>query len=237
MILQQSSVVFDSTALDGISVATGSGLNGKNADVYAGLLTGDGNTTADFVFDENNGGTLTPGVNSSGTFTADPNTNGRIQFSGVGAEASGQKIAAAYLTGKNQGFTIGSNPEVSYGLLEAQTSVAPFTQGSLKGGYTLGAPSTEDSAAVNVLGQVNSPGLGSLFGTIDEVDNNGTTHLAQNLVANYGVTATGRGTMTANSPVGIPANIIYYIISPASFRAISGDTGGTIHPFIMYFDH
>jgi hypothetical protein len=237
MLLQESSVVFDSTALDGISVATGGGLNGKKADVYAGLLTANGNTTADFVFDENNGGTLTPGVNSSGTFVADPNTNGRIQFSGVGAEASGQKLAAAYLTGKNQGFTIGSNPEVSYGLLEAQTSVAPFTQASLSGGYTLGAPSTEDSAAVNVVGQVNSPGLGSLFGTIDEVDNNGAAHLAQNLVANYGVTSTGRGTMTTNSPVGIPANIVYYMISPASFRAISGDTGGTPDPFIMYFDH
>jgi hypothetical protein len=237
MLLQQSSVVFDSTALNGISVATGSGLNGKNADVYAGLLTANGDATAGFVFDENNGGTLTPGVNSSGTYIADPNTNGRIQFSGVGAEATGQKIAVAYLTGKNQGFTLGSNPEVSYGLLEARTSVAPFTQASLKGGYTLGAPSTEDSAAVNVVGQVNSPGLGSLFGTIDEVDNDGTTHAAQNLVANYGVTSTGRGTMTTNSPIGIPANIIYYIISPASFRGISGDTGGTTDPFVMYFDH
>jgi Putative Ig domain len=237
MLLQTSSVVFDSTALDGISVASGSGLNGKNADVYAGLLTGNGDTAAGFVFDENNGGTLTPLVDSSGTFIADPNKNGRIQFSGVGAETTGQKIAAAYLIGKNQGFTIGSNPEVSYGLLDPQTSVAPFTLASLKGGYTLGAPSTEDSLALNVVGQVNSPGLGSLLGTIDEVDNNGTAHSPQNLVANYGVSPTGRGTMTTNSPVGIPANIIYYIVSPASFRAISGDVGGTTHPLVLYFDH
>jgi hypothetical protein len=241
MLSQQTSVVFDSSALDGISVATGSGLNGKNADVYAGLLTGNGDTAAGFVFDENSGGAVTTGVNSSGTFVADPNKNGRIGFTGVGAETTGQKIAAAYLTGKNQGFTIGSNPEVSYGLLEAQTSVAPFAQASLKGGYTLGAPSTEDSLALNVVGQVNSPGLGSLLGTIDEVDNNGTTHSQQNLVANYSFAGaggtTGRGTMTTNSPIGIPANIVYYIVSPASFRAISGDTGGTTHPFILYFDH
>jgi Putative Ig domain len=237
MLLQQSSVVFDSSSLNGISVATGSGLNGQAADVYAGLLTGNGNTAAGFVFDENNGGTVTTGVNSSGTFVADPDTNGRIQFTGVGAETTGQKIAAAYLFGKNQGFTIGSNPEVSYGLLEPQTSVAPFTPASLKGGYTLGAPSTEDSLALNVLGQVNSPGLGSLLGTIDEVDNNGTAHSLQNFVANYGVTSTGRGTMTTNSPVGIPANLIYYIVSPASFRAISSDTGGTTHPVVLFFDH
>src|SRR5271156_2672908 len=198
MLLQQTSVVFDSTALDGISVATGSGLNGKNADVYAGLLTGDGNTGAAFIFDENNGGTLSTGVNGSGTFTADPNTNGRIQFTGVGAESVGQKIAVAYLTGKNQGFTIGSNPEVSYGLIEAQTSVAPFTQASLKGGYTLGAPSTLDELALNVIGQVNSPGLGSLFGTIDEVDNDGTAHTNLNLVAPYSVMSTGRGILSPN---------------------------------------
>lgn len=236
MLLQQTSVVFDSTALDGISVATGSGLSGKNADVYAGLLTGDGNTGAAFVFDENNGGAVTNGQNGSGTFSADPNTNGRIQFSGVGAETAGQKIAVAYLTGKNQGFTIGSNPEVSYGRLDAQTSVAPFTQASLKGGYTLGAPSTEDSLALNVVGQVNSPGLGSLTGTIDEVDNNGNAD-TQNLVAHYEITPTGRGTMTPNLLPGIPANIIFYIVSPSSFRAISGDNGGTTHPFILYFDH
>jgi len=238
MILQQSSAVFDSSALNGISVATGSGLNGKNSDVYAGLLTSNGDTVSNLVFDENNGGTVTTGVNSPGTFNADPNTNGRIQFAGVGAETTGQKIAAAYLTGVNQGFTIGSNPEVSFGLLEAQTSVAPFTTASLKGGYTLGSPLTEDTLTLNVLGQVNSPGLGSLLGTIDEVDNNGTAHLAQNLVANYGVGTNGRGTMTTNSPIGLPANVIYYIVSPSSFRAISGDSNpGNAHPQILSFDH
>src|SRR5277367_5219884 len=138
----------------------------------------------------------------------------------------GPNIAVAYLTGKNQGFTIGSNPEVSYGLIEAQTSVAPFTQASLKGGYTLGAPSTLDELALNVIGQVNSPGLGSLFGTIDEVDNDGTAHTNLNLVAPYSVMSTGRGILSPNGVNGIPANLIYYIVSPSSFRAISGDNGG-----------
>jgi hypothetical protein len=127
---------------------------------------------------------------------------------------------------------------VSFGLLEAQTSVAPFNAASLKGGYTLGAPLTEDTLALNVVGQVNSPGLGSLLGTIDEVDNDGTAHLNQNLVANYGVGTNGRGTMTTNSPIGLPANVIYYIVSPSSFRAISGDSNpGNAHPEILYFDH
>jgi hypothetical protein len=238
MILQQSSAVFDSSALNGISVATGSGLNGKNADVYAGLLTANGDTVSNLVFDENNGGTVTTGVNSPGTFIPDPNANGRVQFAGVGAESTGQKIAAAYLTGVNQGFTIGSNPEVSFGLLEAQTSVTPFSAVSLKGGYTLGASSTEDTLALNVLGQVNSPGLGSLLGTIDEVDNNGTAHLDQNLVATYVVGAGGRGTISTTPPVGFPTNSVFYIVSSSSFRAISTDSNaGNAHPEILYFDH
>jgi hypothetical protein len=238
MILQKSTVVFDSTALDGISVATGSGLNTANADVYAGLLTGDGDAIANLNYDENNAGTITNGVNSPGTFISDPSTNGRIQFTGVGGETTGQKIAAAYLTGKNQGFTIGSNPEVSYGLLEAQTSVAPFVASSLQGGYTLGAPSTEDPLALNVVGQLNSPGQSSLSGTIDEVDNDGTAHLQQNLVANYATGATGRGTMSTNSPLGIPTNIVYYIVSPSNFRGISVDpNAGNAHPLVLFFSH
>jgi Putative Ig domain len=238
MFLQDSSVVFNSGALNGNSVATGSGLAGKNADVYAGLLTGDGDTEADFTFDENSGGTVTNGVVSNGTFIADPNTNGRIQFTGVGAESTGQKIAAAYLYGANTGFTIGSNPEVSFGLLEAQTSVAPFSASSLQGGYTLGAPSTEDPLALNVVGQLNSPGQGSLLGVVDEVDNNGTIHSPQNFVGNYNVGATGRGTMSTNSPIGIPANVIFYIVSQSSFRAISGDSNPSNgHPLVFNFDH
>jgi hypothetical protein len=240
MILQQSTAVFDSSSLNGISVATGSGLNGANADVYAGLLTGNGDTVADLVYDENNGGTISNGVNSPGTFIADPNTNGRIQFAGVGAETTGQKIAAAYLTGVNQGFTIGSNPEVSFGLLEAQTSVAPFTSASLKGGYTLGAPYTEDALAVNVIGQFNSPGLGSLFATktFDEVDNDGNATLAQTLVVTYVVGAGGRGTFSTSPSVGFPVNSVFYIVSPSSFRAISIDpNAGNAHPTVLYFDH
>jgi hypothetical protein len=240
LLLQQSSAVFDSSALDGISVATGSGLNGANADVYAGLLTANGDTSADLVFDENNGGTISTGVNSPGTFTADPNTNGRIQFTGVGTETAGQKIAAAYLTGVNQGFTIGSNPEVSFGLLEAQTSVAPFTSTSLQGGYTLGAPSTEDTLAVNVVGQFNSTGLGTLFATktFDEVENNGTPNLAQTLVVTYLVGAGGRGTLSAPPSTGFPTNSVFYIVSSSSFRAISTDSNaGNAHPTILYFDH
>jgi large repetitive protein len=238
MILQDSSVVFNSGALNGKSVATGSGLAGKNADVYAGLLTGDGETVADFTFDENSGGTVTNGVTSNGTFVADPNTNGRIAFTGVGAETSGQKIAAAYLFGANKGFTIGSNPEVSFGLLDAQTSVAPFSASSLQGGYTLGAPTTEDPLALNVIGQLNSPGQGSLLGTVDEVDNDGTIHSPQNFVGNYNVGNTGRGTMSTNSPIGIPANVIFYIVSQSSFRAISGDSNpNNGHPLVLYFDH
>jgi hypothetical protein len=76
-------------------------------------------------------------------------------------------------------------------------------------------------------------------GTIDEVDNNGTPHSGQNLNANYTFTGTtGRGTITTNGPFGLPVNIIFYMVSPSTIRAISADPAGTTgHPDVLYFDH
>ena len=77
-----------------------------------------------------------------------------------------------------------------------------------------------------------------IMGVIDEVDNSGTIHSPQNFVGNYNVGATGRGTMSTNSPIGIPANVILYIVSQSSFRAISGDSNPSNgHPLVFYFDH
>src|SRR5271169_3282267 len=64
--LQQAGMVFDATALNGTSVATGTGLDGSNATVLAGLLTGDGssgvNNEANSNYDHNDGGTYSPGI-------------------------------------------------------------------------------------------------------------------------------------------------------------------------------
>jgi hypothetical protein len=235
MILQQPGAAFDATALSGISVATGSGLDGSNATVLAGLLTGDGTSVASVSYDQNDGGTVTANNTATGTYIADPSSNGRMAFTGLGA-----RFAAAYLTGPNQGILIGSDAAVTYGSLDAQTSTAPFSSTSIQGGYTLSAETTLDPATVNITGQLNSlNGNGSMTGILDEADNNGTPHTDQTVVIpNYVVGANGRGTMQIGSTIGLPSGMVFYIVSPGSFRGISTDSNpGNEHPLVMYFNH
>jgi hypothetical protein len=234
LILQNPGQSFDATALTGSSIATGSGLD-TNASVFAGILTGTAEGAASVNYDQNDSGTITTGNQFAGTFGIDPSGNGHVTFTGLGS-----RIASAYLTGANQGFLIGGDAAVTYGLLDAQTVQNAYSASSLQGGYTLSAGRTPDAAVTNVVGQLNSPGLGNIGGTIDEVDTNGTGHTGQNLNATYTFTpgTNGRGTMTTNAPFGLPANVIFYVVSPSKVRAISADASGTTgHPEVLYLDH
>ena len=234
MILQQPSSVFNATALNGISVATGSGLDGSNASVLAGLLTGNGISSVAVSYDQNDGGTVGLGNTATGTYIADPSTNGRMAFTGLGP-----RFAAAYLTAPNQGILIGSDAAVTYGLLQAQAS-PPFSGTSILGGYTLSAEMTLDPAALNITGQLDSlTGSGSMTGILDEADNDGTPHTDQTVVIpNYVVAATGRGTMQIGSTIGLPSGMVIYVVSPSSFSGISTDSNpGNAHPEVIYFNH
>jgi hypothetical protein len=238
MFLQQTSTAFDATALHGTSVVTGSGLDGSNASVLAGLLTGvttpGGINEANVTYDQNDGGAVTANNAAAGTYTPDPSTNGRITFTGLGG-----RFAAAYLTGPNQGILIGSDPAVTYGLLDAQTSTAPFASTSILGGYTLSAETTLDPEVLNITGQLVSNGTVSMLGILDEADNDGTPHTDQSVVvSNYVVAANGRGTMVIGATTGLPSGMVFYIVSPSSFRGISTDSNpGNGHPEVIYFDH
>jgi hypothetical protein len=234
LMLQQTTTVFDATALNGVSVVTASGLDGSNATVLAGLLTGDGTSGASVSYDQNDGGTVSLGNTATGTYIADPSTNGRIAFTGLGP-----RFAAAYLTAPNQGISIGSDAAVTYGLLQAQTT-PPFSNASILGGYTLSAEMTLDPAALNITGQLDSlTGNGSMTGILDEADNDGTPHTDQTVVIpNYVVSSTGRGTMQIGSTIGLPSGMVFYMVSPSSFSGISTDSNpGNAHPVVIYFNH
>jgi len=239
LFLQQPGTPFDATALHGTSVITGSGLDGTNASVLAGLLTGvttpAGINEANSTYDQNDGGTVTPNNAAAGTYTPDPSGNGRIAFTGLGA-----RLAAAYLTAPNQGILIGSDSAVTYGLLDAQTATAPFSSSSILGGYTLSAETTLDPATLNITGQFDSlNGNGSMTGILDEADNNGTPHTDQPVtIPNYVVGTNGRGTMQISSTIGLPSGMVFYVVSPGSFVGISADSNpGNEHPLVMYFNH
>jgi hypothetical protein len=234
MILQNPSAVFGPTSLAGTSVASGSGVDTSgNASVFAGLLSApqcNGSTAAALSYDQNDGGTITAPSFPSGTCTIV--SSGRAAFTSLGARA-----AVAYLVGQGQGFLLGSDAAVTTGLLEEQSG-GPFSDSSVLGGYTLSAPFAADNQVPSVLGQLTGDGVGDVTGTINEVDSPGTpAHLAQSLVATInGLASSGRGTITANSLTGFPTNLIFYVVSPASSRAISADSGGA-HPQVFLLDH
>ncbi len=244
MILQQPTVAFNNSILQNPSVATGSGVSSGNASVFAGLLSSaapcDGATnTVSLAYDQNDGGTITaPAL--AGTCSVDP--KGRVSFTGLGASAALTRVAAAYLTGPGQGFLMGSDTEVTTGLLEQQSG-GPFATASVLGGYTLSAPFVAETNVANVLGQVTADGVASVTGTVDELDAptvanpEGVPHLAQSLVATINtLAASGRGVITTNTPIGFPTGVIVYVVSPGSLRLISSDAGG-LHPEVIFLDH
>ena len=230
MVLQNPAVVFDNTALTGGSVISGTGLDSPSASAFVGLLASNGSGGATVNFNQNDAGSISQGASVPGTYLV--TTNGRVEFTGFGA--LGPRMTAAYLTGVNQGFLVGSDKTATVGLLENQTG-GPFGVASVMGSYALSAPSPADDMVSNIIGQTTANGAGTMQGVLDEVDSSGQNP-AQSFVGNYTVTSSGQGTMTTNAPVGIPTNLAIYVASPSTIRAISTDSIDK-HPQVIFFDH
>ena len=230
MILQNPSVVFDNTALTGGSVISGIGLDSPSSSAFVGLLAANGSGSATVNFNQNDAGSISQGSSVPGTYLV--TTNGRVEFTSFGA--LGPRMAAAYLTGVNQGFLVGSDKTATVGLLENQSG-GPFGATSVLGSYALSAPSPADNMVSNVIGQTTANGIATMQGVVDEIDSSGQ-NLAQSFLGNYTVTSSGQGTMTTNTPAGIPTNLAIYVVSPSALRAISTDSIDK-HPQVIFFDH
>ena len=240
MNLQQPGYQFQAASVAGVSVATGTGLSGGNATVLAGLLTsltGDGNAT--LSYDENAGGKITtPSPAFSGTYTVAG--NGRVNLAGLGTT----RVAAAYLTGPGRGFLVGSDAAVTVGRLEPQTGGPSFALSSFQGNYVLDTAPASERLVANFVGQLYASGAGSVTGTVDEIDPptsanpKGKANLGQSLVANVNMASNGRGTITTNLLLGLPVQLVLYIVSPGHARAISLDSNpGSGHPEVIFVDH
>jgi hypothetical protein len=243
MILQNPGTPFNSATMAGTSVLTATGVDTGNASVVGGLLTSTSSTPCDgasaisLAADQNDAGVVTTAQSFSGTCTI--LTNGRVTFSltGSGNPAPAPRIANAYLTGPGTGFVLGSDAAVTTGFLEQQAAIT-FANSLVIGGYTLTAPYPGATGVSNVAGQVTADGAGDITGTVDAVQAPGKpAFLGQSLTATLnGLAGNGRSPVTTNAPTGFPTNLILYMISPTSFRAISADSGDT-NPQVFFFDH
>jgi hypothetical protein len=230
MILQDRSTQFNQSVLQGSGVATGTGLDGASSTVFAGILAsslGDGNAT--FSYTQNDAGTVS--ANSlSGTYQV--LQNGRVGFTNLGS-----RLAAAYLIGPNQGFIIGSDAAVTHGRLEQQTG-APYSDSSMQGSYALFAPKEADATVVNMIGQLDSTGSGTLSGTLDEFIPPSSPSMDLALSGSYTVAPDGSGTLTPNRINGFPVNLVLYVVSPSSVRMIPTDPGlGDPQPQVIFLNH
>jgi hypothetical protein len=230
MILQNTSTQFTDAVLQGSGVVSGTGLAGANSTVFAGLLASTlGNGSATLSYTQNDAGTVTTN-SSSGSYQVQ--SNGRVGFTGLGS-----RLAAAYLTGPNQGFIIGNDTAVTYGLLEQQTG-APYTASSIQGSYALFAPKEADTNVVNMIGQVDATGAGTISGTLDEFIPPSLPSTGQALAGTYTVASDGSGTMTPNQINGFPANLVLYVVSPSSVRMIPTDpASGDPQPQVIFLNH
>ncbi len=239
MIQQQPAVKFDSTALASPAVVSGTGVS-TNASVFVGLLTPCNPGPLCLTYTENNGGSIANPVAPflSGTFAV--TNNGRVNFANpAGLPTLGNRVIAAYLTGVSQGFLIGSDPAATVGLLEQQTGGNPnFSAASVFDGYTLSAPVTAENMVKNINGQIAADGVSTMSGTLDEIDPAGKTNLGSAFGAGYLVVdpVAGQGTLTTNAPAGFDTNLVFYIVSPSSIRAVSIDPTDK-HPEVVFFDH
>jgi len=252
VILQQTSTVFDQTVMQGVSVASGTGVDASgNASVFAGLLTStlcNQNAAVSLIYDENDAGTINGGAVPPISFAAGTScaitANGRVSFTGLGTTAAQTRVAVAYLTGPAQGFLLGSDAAVTTGRLEQQTSGPSFALTSFMGGYTISAPFEAEASVKSVVGQLTADGAGNIDGTVDEIDASGAAspNLAQLLGGTYTNpalgTPIGRGMLntTGTVPSGFPADSIFYVVSPGSVRVISSVPADT-HPQLILLDH
>jgi len=211
-VLEQASGAFTNASLQGISVIEMQSL-GTNIEptVTVGLFTTTGNQSSTYTYsaDENQGGTMsTP--SDAGTFLLSSNgivsSNGRVALT---SSEGGSFPPVLYLIAPNQAFVIGTDPGVSFGTMNLQTTTT-FNAASLSGVY-LGGSQPPTSPYVNeVADSVDSNGTGALTGTSDQ---NGTAGPDSETISatSYAVSQTGPNGKFVVSQSGIPIMYLYMI--------------------------
>jgi hypothetical protein len=104
-----------------------------------------------------------------------------------------------YLYGKNQGFLVGTDLAVDFGVFEPQDA-GPFNNMSASGAYMFG---TENPSASNVTLQSGVPSLDGAGNVTGKSDQSNSTGLTQNQALNfmYNLSSNGKGFFGPNTTV------------------------------------
>jgi hypothetical protein len=106
------------------------------------------------------------------------------------------------LYGPNQGFLLGTDANVSFGILEPQRN-SPFGDSSFSGAYTLAVENPSSATVTMESGALTANGSGNAAGTLDQSNSTGLVP-NQSLNAGYSISANG----TASVGSGTTAVVI-----------------------------
>jgi large repetitive protein len=204
-ILQQSGAPFSNSSLSTTttSVLYSNGIisaTPPTSDALVGIISVPSSGNLALTGDENNG-TTTVSVASSGTYTVD-SSSGRVVTTASGPNP----LAIAYLVSANEGFLLGSDNRVMTGFFEPQAA-GPFTNASGDGMYSYGSLAPTTSSIVYEAGVTSLSG-GNLTGTVDTNSLHSGRLGNQGFADTYSIDSTGRGT-DGNGD-------IFYVIDPSA---------------------
>ena len=178
-----SGTTFSQASLNGAAVLrkTAQSSTGPIVDLATASANGSGSLTV--TDNENNAGTFTTSSTALNYIVA---SNGRVTIAG------GSTPPVLYLYGPNQGFLVGTDANVEFGVLESQAA-GPFSNASLSGAYMFGSENPSASSVTLESGVATLDGAGNVAGTSDQSNSAGLTQ-NQSLSLTYTVSANGTGT-------------------------------------------
>ena len=165
--------------------------------------------------------TTTDNINTAGTFNASSTmlnhtvaSNGRVALTG------GTTPPVLYLYGPNHGFLVGTDSNVTFGILEPQAA-GPFSNASFSGAYVVGTESPSASTVTTESGVLTADGKGGAAGTVDQSSPTGLTQ-NQTLNLTYSPPATGVGNVgTDTTAIMISGNKLVFISNTSSNPTIT----------------
>jgi hypothetical protein len=183
-----STATFTQASLNGISVLRGTAQSASGPIVDIATANADGKGSLTVNDNVNNAGTFTTGSSLLNYVVA---SNGRVMTTG------GSTPPVLYLYGQNQGFLVGTDPDVTFGIVEPQAA-GPFSDASLSGAYMDGTENPSASTVTMESAAVTPDGSGNATGTSDQSSSAG---LAQNQPGSltYSIAADGTGTFGSNT--------------------------------------
>lgn len=206
-----SGTAFTQASLNGASVLRETAQSSGGLVVDIATVSADGKGAMTVNDNTNNAGTFSSSSTALNYIVA---SNGRVTITGSSTPP------VIYLYGQNQGFLVGTDPDVTFGILEPQAP-GPFSNASFSGAYMFGTENPTASTVTLESGVITSDGKGNAAGTVDQSSPTGLTQ-NQALSFTYSISANGTGNVgSGTTAILISGNKLVFINNTSSNPTIT----------------